>query len=82
MHQDGVMAFGFDLTPYMNFKGDNEIAVMTDNNWNYREQNSSYPSRYQWHSKNFNANYGGIPKNVFLHITEPVYQTLPLFSNL
>ena len=76
------MAFGNDLKTYIKYKGENEIAVMVDNSWNYREQNSSYPSRYQWNSKNFNANYGGIPKNVFLHSNEQVYQTLPLFSNL
>ncbi len=31
---------------------------------------------------NFNANYGGIPKNVWLHVTDKLYQTLPLYSNL
>jgi hypothetical protein len=39
-------------------------------------------SRYQWNDNNFNANYGGLPKNVFLHITDKLYQTLPLYSNL
>ena len=33
-------------------------------------------------STNFNANYGGIPKNVRLHVTDKLYQTLPLYSNL
>ncbi|MBQ5718047.1 MAG: glycoside hydrolase family 2 protein, partial [Alistipes sp.] len=36
----------------------------------------------QWSDRNFNANYGGIPKNVWLHLTDPLYQTLPLYSNL
>lgn len=39
-------------------------------------------SKFQWNDRNFNANYGGIPKNVFLHVTDEVYQTLPLYSNL
>ena len=26
--------------------------------------------------------YGGLPKNVWLHVTDKLYQTLPLYSNL
>src|SRR5690606_25263511 len=79
IHENGVMAVGFDLTPYMK-EGDNVIAVRLDNDWQYREKSSN--SRYQWNDRNFNANYGGIPKNVFLHITDEVHQTLPLYNNL
>lgn len=77
--ENGVMAFGFDLTPYMK-EGENVIAVRCDNSWTYRSRR--HDSRYQWNDKNFNANYGGIPKNVYLHITDKLYQTLPLYSNL
>ena len=77
--ENGAMAFGFDITPYIK-KGKNRIEVKTDNSWNYREKSSNSP--YQWNDKNFNANYGGITKNVWLHITDEVYQTLPLYSNL
>lgn len=80
LHENGVMAVGFDLTPYLNFGGENVIAVRADNNWQYKERSTG--SRYQWNDKNFNANYGGIPKNVWLHITDKLYQTLPLYSNL
>ena len=76
---NGVMAFGFDLTPYL-IKGRNVMAVRCDNSWQYRDRTLN--SRYQWNDKNFNANYGGLPKNVFLHITGKLYQTLPLYSNL
>ena len=76
---NGVMAFGFDLTPYIK-KGENVIAVRCDNSWNYRDR--TLDSRYQWNDKNFNANYGGLPKNVWLHVTGKLYQTLPLYSNL
>ena len=34
----------------------------------------------QWKDKNFYANYGGIPKNVRLHVTDKLHQTLPLYS--
>ena len=77
--ENGVMACGFDLTPYIK-EGENVIAVRCDNSWNYRSR--KHDSRYQWNDRNFNANYGGIPKNVFLHITDKLYQTLPLYSDL
>ncbi len=77
--ENGVMACGFDLTPYIK-EGENVLAVRCDNSWTYRSR--EYDSRYQWNDRNFNANYGGIPKNVYLHITDKLYQTLPLYSNL
>ena len=77
--ENGVMACGFDLTPYMK-EGENVLAVRCDNSWTYRSR--QYDSRYQWNDRNFNANYGGIPKNVWLHVTDRLYQTLPLYSNL
>lgn len=79
IHENGVMAVGFDLTPFMK-EGNNVLAIRIDNNWQYREKNTK--SKFQWNDRNFNANYGGIPKNVFLHVTDEVYQTLPLYSNL
>ncbi len=77
--ENGVMACGFDLTPYIK-EGENVLAVRCDNSWTYLSR--EYDSRYQWNDRNFNANYGGIPKNVYLHITDKLYQTLPLYSNL
>lgn len=77
--ENGVMACGFDLTPYIKI-GENVLAVRCDNSWTYRSR--EYDSRYQWNDRNFNANYGGIPKNVWLHVTGKLYQTLPLYSNL
>lgn len=79
LHENGVTAFGFDIGAAL-VKGDNLVAVRTDNRWDYKEQTTG--QRYQWADRNFNANYGGLPKNVRLHVTEPLYQTLPLVSNL
>lgn len=80
-HENGVMAVGFDVTDSVRpAQEENVIAVRTDNDWAYREKASN--SRYQWSDRNFNANYGGIPKNVKLHITDKLHQTLPLYSNL
>ncbi|MEL1242578.1 glycoside hydrolase family 2 protein [Flavobacterium flavipallidum] len=81
LHENGAMAFGLDLTPYVKpYPQVNVIAVKTNNDWKYREKATN--STFQWNDKNFNANYGGLPKNVFLHIKSKVYQTLPLYSFL
>ncbi|MBF9141107.1 glycoside hydrolase family 2 protein [Hymenobacter properus] len=81
LHENGVMAVGFDLTPYLKpAPADNVLAVRTDNDWDYKERASG--QLFQWSNRNFNANYGGIPKNVFLHVMSPLHQTLPLFSAL
>jgi len=64
LHEDGVMAFGFDLSNLIKFGNgkENLIAVRVVNALN--EKN------------------GGLNRNVFLHITDKLYQTLPLYSNL
>ncbi len=81
IHENGITAIGFDLTPYLYFgKKENVLAVRIDNDWDYKEKSTG--STFQWNNRNFNANYGGIPKNVRLHITDKVYQTLPLYTNL
>ncbi|MBE7172120.1 MAG: DUF4982 domain-containing protein [Williamsia sp.] len=81
LHENGIMAFGFDISSDVNF-GDKEnvLAARIDNDWNYREKKTN--TKFQWEDKNFNANYGGISKNVYLHVVPQVYQTLPLYSNL
>jgi hypothetical protein len=80
LHENGVTSFGFDVTDVINYDGENVIAARIDNDWNYREKATN--TKYQWEDKNFNANYGGINKNVFLHVVPRIYQTLPLYSNL
>jgi len=75
-HENGVTAFGFDISDLIEPNKDNVLAVRIDNAWNYREKATN--SGYQWSDKNFNANYGGISKNVRLHVTGKLYQTLPL----
>ncbi|HEV8285165.1 MAG TPA: DUF4982 domain-containing protein [Chitinophagaceae bacterium] len=81
IHENGVMAFGFDITDLSKF-GDEEniLSARINNDWNYQEKATK--TKFQWEDKNFNANYGGINKNVYLHIVPKIYQTLPLYSNL
>ena len=78
-HENGVTAFGFDLTPYIDRHGENRLEVLTDNSWDYREEATG--TAFQWNNKNFNANYGGLTGHVRLHILSDIYQTLPLYSS-
>ena len=80
IHENGVTAFGFDVTELVKPGEENVVAARIDNSWDYKEKATG--QKYQWEDKNFNANYGGINKNVFLHITSKVYQTLPLLTHL
>lgn len=81
LHENGVTAFGFDITSLVNQgDSDNVLAVRIDNSWEYHERATK--TKYQWEDKNFNANYGGINKNVYLHVAGKIYQTLPLFTAL
>jgi len=81
IHENGVTAFGFDVTDLVKFgDAENVVAARIDNDWEYKEKATN--TKYQWEDKNFNANYGGINKNVFLHVTPTLYQTLPLFTQL
>jgi beta-galactosidase len=80
-HQNGVMAFGFDITDRVKHAPqENVIAARIDSTWDYHEHVTD--STFQWNDRNFYANYGGINKNVYLHITDRLYQTLPLYSSL
>ena len=80
-HENGAMAFGFDISDAVKFGAEeNVIAVRTDNDWNYKEKATN--TKFQWEDKNFNANYGGMTKNVYLHVTPRLYQTLPLYAGL
>lgn len=79
LHENGITAFGFDISDDIR-AGENVIAVRVDNSWDYKERSTD--TKFQWQNRSFYANYGGINKNVRLHVSEKVYQTLPLCSNL
>ena len=79
-HENGVMAFGFDITPWLRPDSDNVLAARIDNSWDYHEKATG--SSFEWNDRNFYANYGGINKNVWLHVMDRLHQTLPLYSTL
>ena len=80
-YENGVTACGIDLSDVAKFGAEeNVIAVKVDNSHEYKEAASGVT--FQWNSRDFNPMYGGIVRNVRLHLTGKVYQTLPLYENL
>lgn len=79
LSETGSTAFGADITAAL-APGENLIAVRVDNDWKYKERATG--SGFQWNNDNFNVNYGGITRNVRLHLTGAVHQTLPLLFGL
>ncbi|MFT4176602.1 MAG: DUF4982 domain-containing protein [Luteolibacter sp.] len=80
--ENGVMAFGFDVTDQVKpAPAENVISVRIDNDFDYKEKETG--ARFQWNAeRRFYANYGGINRNVVLHVVDKLHQTLPLYSNL
>ena len=81
MLENGVTAVGLDITDYVNYGGkDNVLAVKVDNSPAYMEEATQ--TRFQWNSKDFNPNFGGLNRNASLIVVGKIYQTLPLYNNL
>jgi beta-galactosidase len=80
-YENGVTAVGLDLTRFVKFGGqDNLLAVKVDNNPDYLEEDTG--TAFEWNSKNFNPNFGGLNRDARLIVAGRIYQTLPLYENL
>jgi len=80
-YENGVTAVGLDITKFVKFGGqDNILAVKVDNSPGYKEEGTDTP--FQWNSKDFNPNFGGLNRNASLIVAGKIYQTLPLYENL
>ena len=80
-YENGVSACGLDITALVNFGGqDNVLAVKVDNSTEYKEEATGTP--FEWKFSNSNPNFGGLNRDVWLHVAGKVYQTLPLYENL
>lgn len=80
-YENGVTPLGLDLTRFVNFgTAENVLAVKVDNSNDYREEASR--TSFEWMGRAFNPNYGGLNRNIRLHLTRRIYQTLPLYENL
>ena len=81
LSENGITAYGVDLTEQVQFGGaENVLAVHIDNRTDYAERATG--SRFEWNVNDFNPVYGGLNRHVRLHVTGPIYQTLPLYDGL
>jgi len=80
-YENGITPVGLDVTPFVRFGGeDNVLAVKVDNSPGYKEEGTDTP--FQWNSKDFNPNFGGLNRDATLIVAGKIYQTLPLYENL
>ena len=81
LFENGITACGLDITALVKFGGqDNVLAVKVDNTINYKEEATG--TEFEWKFSNSNPNFGGLNRDVGLHVMGKVYQTLPLYENL
>jgi hypothetical protein len=76
-HSDGVTPFGYDLTPYVKFGAENTLHAEIDCN----DKEFGTDTAMCWFFPSFNSLYGGICRNVTLHVFPKVHATLPLYSS-
>jgi len=80
-YENGVTPLGLDVTKFVKYGGeDNILAVKVDNNPGYKEEATG--TSFEWNSKDFNPNFGGLNRDATLIVAGRIYQTLPLFENL
>src|SRR5262249_51933757 len=83
-NRTGFIPFGFDLTPRLKFGGaTNVLAVMADNRFTLETDMAKIAlTDLPWNSPHWHPAHGGIYRNVYLHVMDPLHITLPLYSNL
>jgi len=79
--ENGVNSYGIDISGNVSF-GDHEnvVAVRVDNRTTYAEQSTG--THFEWNTNDFNPDFGGINRRVWLHVTGKIYQTLPVYDGL
>ncbi len=80
LYENGVTAYGIDITSALNAGGDNVLAVKVDNRTSYQERATQ--TTFEWNANDFNPDHGGINRHVWLHVMGRIHQTLPLFYGL
>ena len=90
--ENGFIPFGADLTPHLNPGGTNVIAVSCDNSfvkdtdfggdrtkiWHEFQGGAKLP----WNNPHWHPAHGGIYRNVYLHVSDKLHFTVPLFNNM
>jgi beta-galactosidase len=80
LYENGVTPYGIDITGSILPGKPNVLAVKVDNRTNYAERATG--TTFQWNANDFNPDHGGINRRVWLHVTGPIFQTLPLYYGL
>jgi len=90
--ENGFIPFGADLTPHLKIGGDNVISVSCDNSfvkdtdfggdrkkvWHEFQGGAKLP----WNNPHWHPAHGGIYRNVYLHVSDKLHFTTPLFNNM
>jgi len=95
LYENGINAYGIDITDALAPAGqENVLAVKVDNTTSYKERafcaanpknadgSNCVPVGFEWNANDFNPDHGGINRSVWLHVTGPIHQTLPLYYGL
>jgi beta-galactosidase len=81
LYENGVTAYGVDVTAGVHFgETENVLAVKVENRTTYQERATS--TGFEWNANDFNPDFGGINRHVWLHAVGKIYQTLPLYYGL
>ncbi|MDZ8117073.1 alginate lyase family protein [Pontiella agarivorans] len=90
--ENGFVPFGADLSAHLKPGQENVIAVACDNSfvkdtdfggdrkqvWHHFAGGAKLP----WNNPHWHPAHGGIYRNVFLHVSEPLHLTQPLYNNM
>lgn len=81
LYEDGVTAYGIDISDAVHLgTQENVLAVKVDNTTSYAERATG--TRFEWNANDFNPDFGGINRHVWLHVMGKIHQTLPLYYGL
>ena len=80
LHENGVAPYGIDITNRVNFGSDNVIAAQVNNDERYKTVN--YAGVELPYGQPFNPNFGGLNRDVTLHVCDPAHLTFPLYRDL
>jgi len=80
LYENGITAYGMEITDSVVWGKENVLAVKVDNHTNYLERATG--TTFEWNANDFNPDFGGINQPVWLHVTGPIYQTLPVYYGL
>ncbi len=81
LYENGITAYGIDITDTVKPAGQkNVLALKVDNRTSYQERATS--TTFEWNANDFNPDFGGINRHVWLHVMGDIHQTLPIYYGL